>query len=86
MRKGKVFNTFKRPKLLRKHISPGEAATGVGLLLLLVLCALWLRGQRLNYDPGERDIAFSLLPTTLRQRLKLSRKGPPRKHAQQKGS
>ena len=60
-RKGKVLNQLGRPKLLRKEIPTGEAATGVLLLLLILGMTLWLRAQRTNYDPGERDIDIALL-------------------------
>lgn len=60
-RKGKVLNNLGRPKLLRKEIPTGEALVGVLLLLSIVGMSVWLRKQRTNYDPGERDIETALL-------------------------
>ena len=50
-----------RPKLLRKEISSAEAWVGASLLLLIVGMGVWLRGQRDNYDPAERDLDTALL-------------------------
>ena len=60
-RKGKVLNNLGRPKLLRKEISSAEAWVGVLLLISIVGMGVWLRGQRTNFDPGERDIDTALL-------------------------
>jgi len=60
-KKGKVINRLGRPKLLRKEIPVTEAAVGVVLLLCILGMTLWLRDQRTNYDPGERDIDIALL-------------------------
>ena len=60
-KKGKVLNQLGRPKLLRKEIPVAEAAVGVLLLLCILGMTLWLRAQRTNYDPGERDIDIALL-------------------------
>lgn len=60
-KKGEVLNNLGRPKLLRKEIPAGEALVGAGLLLCLAGMGVWLKEQRTNYDPGERDIDTALL-------------------------
>lgn len=61
MRKGKVFNTLRRPKLLRREIPAGERAVGALLLVALAGMAVWLVAQRDRYDPGDRDISMEVL-------------------------
>ncbi len=60
-RKGRVFNTLRRPKLLRKEISAGEALVGLSVVAVLGLAGWWISAQRDAYDPGERDISVSVL-------------------------
>lgn len=60
-RKGRVFNTLRRPKLLRKEISAGEALVGLSVLAALGIAGWWIATQREAYDPGERDISVAVL-------------------------
>jgi hypothetical protein len=60
-RKGKVFNTLKRPKLLRKEIPVAEAGVGVGLVVALVVMTTWVALQQKAYDPAERDVSMAVL-------------------------
>jgi hypothetical protein len=61
MKKGKVFNSLRRPKLLRKHVPAAEAGVGVVLLLAILGMGAWLVAQRDTYDPAERDISMEIL-------------------------
>lgn len=60
-RKDRIFRPWKKTKLLRKHLSREEVATGVGLLVILLVAGVWVVLQRDNFDPGERDIDIAVL-------------------------
>ncbi len=60
-RRKPVFTEFKRAKLLRKRIPLAEAGSGLAVLLVLLLAAGWVRAQRDNFDPAERDLDLALL-------------------------
>ena len=56
----KILNPLKR-KILRRRFSTAELVFGPLFLVLLVLVGAWIVRQKNNYDPGERDIAFTQL-------------------------
>lgn len=58
--KERVFNNRKR-KVFRKRISAREMASSLGLLLLLILAAVWFATRKDAYDPSERDISMEAL-------------------------
>ncbi|RMG15025.1 MAG: hypothetical protein D6731_09185 [Planctomycetota bacterium] len=60
-RKGEVFNTLRRPKLLRQRVSGLEAACGGTILTPLVGAGVWLAAQRNALDPSERELEVEVL-------------------------
>ena len=56
----KILNPLRR-KILRRRFSNAELVFGPVFLVLLVLVAVWIIRQQDNFDPGERDIAFTQL-------------------------
>lgn len=56
----KILNPLRR-KILRRRFSNAELVFGPVFLVLLVLVAVWIFRQQDNFDPGERDIAFTQL-------------------------
>ena len=56
----KVFNPRRR-SLRRTHVSTGEAAFGICVLILLALIVCWVFSKRDDYDPADRDIETAVL-------------------------
>jgi len=62
-KKDRIFNDFRRPKLLRKRIPLAETAAAAAVGAALVLAALWVASRGDAYDPAERDLDTALLVT-----------------------
>ncbi len=56
----RLLNPLRR-KILRRRFSTAELVFGPLFLVLLVLVGAWIVLQKNNYDPGERDVAFTQL-------------------------
>ena len=59
-RKERLRTNLKR-KLMRRRIATAEAISGGVILLVLFSAGVWVRAQKDNFDPGDRDISFELL-------------------------
>jgi hypothetical protein len=60
-KKGQVFNSFKRQKLLRKHLPGVEALAGMLCMLALLVSGVWIAQRRDDFAPSERDVSIESL-------------------------